>query len=54
MTIKLVIYYILLISKNISRLIATDLSKQTKLKDPQKLISLEKFKKILEQQCFSL
>ena len=35
MTIKLAIYYILLISKNIYRLIATDLSKQTKLKDPQ-------------------
>ena len=33
------------------RLIATDLSKQTKLKDPQRLILLENLIKIMEQQC---
>ena len=37
------------------RLIAIDLSKQTKLKDPQKLILLINLKtKLIEQQCFSL
>ena len=36
------------------RLIAIDLSKQTKLKDSQKLILLENMKSmIMEQQCFS-
>ena len=35
--------------------IATDLSKQTKIKDPQQIILLENLKtKIMEQQCFSL
>ena len=32
---QLVIYWILVISKKNYKLIATDLSKQTKLKDPQ-------------------
>ena len=37
------------------RLISIDLSKQTKLKDPQKLILLINLKtKLIEQQCFSL
>ena len=36
------------------KLIAINLSKQTKLKDPNKLILLEEFKKIPELQCFSL
>ena len=36
------------------RLIATDLSKQTKLKDPQQIILLANLKtKLMEQQCFS-
>ena len=34
------------------KLIAIDLSKQTKLKDPQQLILLENVQEILEQQCF--
>ena len=35
--------------------IAIDLSKQTKIKDPQQIILLENLKtKIMEQQCFSL
>ena len=33
------------------KLIAIDLSKQTKLKDPQQINLLEKFQKILSQQC---
>ena len=37
MTIQLVIYWILLILKKDYRLIATDLSKQTKSKDPQEI-----------------
>ena len=37
MTIQLVIYQILLISKKYYRLIAIDLSKQTKLKDHQQI-----------------
>ena len=37
------------------RLISIDLSKQTKLKDPKKLILLINLKtKLIEQQCFSL
>ena len=36
------------------KLIAIDLSKKTKLKDPRQLILLEKLKKMMEQQCFSL
>ena len=36
------------------KLIAIDLSKQTKLKDPQQLILLENLKtKIIKQHCFS-
>ena len=34
------------------KLIAIDLSKQTKLKDPQQINLLEKSKKIMEQECF--
>ena len=37
MTTQLVIYWILVISKKNQRLIAIDLSKQTKLKDPQEI-----------------
>ena len=37
MTIQLVIYWILLISKKNYKLIAIDLSKQNKLKDPQQI-----------------
>ena len=37
MTIQMVIYWILLIKKKNYRLIAIDLSKQTKLKDPQQI-----------------
>ena len=37
MTIQLVIYWILVISKKDYRLIAIDLSKQTKLKDPRQI-----------------
>ena len=37
MTIRLVNYWILLISKKNYELIAIDLSKQTKLKDPQQI-----------------
>ena len=36
------------------KLIAIDLSKQTKLKDPQKLILLVNFLEEVEQQCFLL
>ena len=36
------------------RLIAIDLSKQTKLKDPQQSSLLENLMKLMEQQCFSL
>ena len=34
------------------KLIAIDLSKQTKLKDPQQINLLENSKKIMEQECF--
>ena len=37
MTIQMVIYWILLIKKKNYRLIVIDLSKQTKLKDPQQI-----------------
>ena len=40
MTIQLIIYWILVISK--TRLIAIDLSKQTKLKDPQHITLIGK------------
>ena len=49
MTTQLVIYWILLLSNY--KLIATDLSKQTKLKDPQQINFIGKLG-ILEQQCF--
>ena len=38
-------------SKENYKLIAIDLSKQAKLKDPQQINLLENFQKILEQQC---
>ena len=44
MTTRLVIYYILLISKK-KKLIAIDLSKQTKLKDPQQISFVGKLQK---------
>ena len=47
------IYWILLISKKNYRLIATDLSKQTKLKDPQQISFLGKLSNKVQQQCFS-
>ena len=45
MTTQLVIYWILLIFKENYRFIAADLSKKTKLKDPQQINFIGKFEK---------
>ena len=47
MTIQLVIYYILPTSKKKCKLIAIDLSKQNKLKDPQQINFIGKFSNTL-------
>ena len=41
----------MLITKKNYKLITIDLSKQTKLKDPQQINFIGKLLKILEQQC---
>ena len=39
--------------KKKSTLIAIDLSKQTKLRDPQQIKFIGKLEKVMDQQCFS-
>ena len=51
---QLLIYWILLILKKSDKLIAIDLSKQTKLKDPQQISLTGRLLAARGQQCFLL